>query len=121
MSQSKQVIGQLGEKAAASFLQRKGYEIIARNWRCRSGEIDLVAQLNDVLIIVEVRTRRSTRHGTAVESIDRHKQNKLRSLALIYQQLERKQQRTVRFDVIAIQLNLDESIAELNHIENAFS
>lgn len=120
MSKQKHTVGQRGEAAAAQYLETRGYRIIARNWRCRSGEIDLIAQLDGTLVIVEVRSRTGNRMGTAVESVDWRKQKKIRTLAQIYQHLTGSHQQTVRFDVIAIQWQADESIGEIEHITNAF-
>lgn len=69
MSRSKQQVGQWGEDQAASHLTSSGCEIVARNWRCPAGEVDLVALDGGCLAFVEVRTRRGTAYGTPEESV----------------------------------------------------
>ena len=70
----KDVLGRDGEQAAAEYLERSGLRILARNWRCSEGEIDIVAAERRVLVVCEVKTRSGTRYGTPLESISRAKQ-----------------------------------------------
>lgn len=114
--------GQIGEAAACVYLTEANYTIVDRNWRCRSGEIDIIAEREGRLIFVEVRARKAGgRFGTAAESVDRRKQQKLRDTAQVYLRSVGRSDASVRFDVIAITLNgLDESIAECKHFESAF-
>lgn len=79
---AKDALGRDGEQAAAEYLQRSGLRILARNWRCSEGEIDIVAAERRVLVVCEVKTRSGTRYGTPLESISRAKQRRLRRLAL---------------------------------------
>ena len=65
--------GRAGESRAVDFLDRKGYEIIAQNYRCRFGEIDIVASEGDVLCFIEVKTRSSVRYGSPCQAVDRQK------------------------------------------------
>jgi len=78
---AKDVLGRDGEQAAAEYLERLGLRILARNWRCSMGEIDIVAAERRVLVVCEVKTRSSTRYGTPLEAITRTKQRRLRRLA----------------------------------------
>jgi len=115
-------VGQAGELAAAEYLQQLGYSIVERNWRCRSGEIDLIAQDGADLVIVEVRSRTSpTRFGSAIEAITPRKCRQVRELAIIYlkQQCKGPHPR-VRFDVAAVTFRRDGTLMELQHIQNAF-
>lgn len=116
--------GQMGEDAACVYLEEAGYRIVERNWRCKMGEIDLIASKDDspdFLIFVEVRTRRAGgRFGTAAESVDRRKQQKVTSTAQYYMRMNNRSGISVRFDVIAIQLEHGDIINELKHIEAAF-
>lgn len=116
--------GQMGEDAAYVYLEEAGYKIIERNWRCKMGEIDLIASREDspnLLIFVEVRTRRTGgRFGTAAESVDRRKQHKVASTAQYYMRMNNRPGISVRFDVIAIQLEHGDIIGDLKHIEEAF-
>ena len=78
----KDVLGRQGEQLAAEYLQRAGYRILDRNWRCADGEIDIVAAERRTLVICEVKTRSGTRYGTPLEAITRQKRNRLRRLAV---------------------------------------
>ncbi|MBD0380374.1 YraN family protein [Paenibacillus sedimenti] len=97
-------LGRLGEELAEAFLRERGYAIIERNWRCRTGEIDIIAQVDGILVFVEVRTRRSsTSFGLAKESIDYRKQLKVRETAQFYLHRYKKHEQRVRLDVIAVE------------------
>ena len=78
----KDVLGRQGEQLAAEYLQRAGYRILDRNWRCADGEIDIVAAERRTLVICEVKTRSGTQYGTPIEAISRQKRNRLRRLAV---------------------------------------
>jgi putative endonuclease len=118
---AKQRLGRAGEEQAAEFLQRAGYRIIARNWRCPSGEIDLVAEIGDCLVFVEVRSRRNTGNfGTAAESVNGRKQRQVRETAEVYLYRNRCFDRKIRFDVIAVQWSMDGQVNEIQHIRGAF-
>jgi putative endonuclease len=79
---AKDELGKYGEQLAADYLQRAGLRILARNWRCAEGEIDLVAADRRVLVAVEVKTRSSTAFGTPLEAVTRKKRSRLRRLAV---------------------------------------
>ena len=102
-------------------MQRRGYGIIAANWRCPEGELDLIAQHNATLVFVEVRTRRSAVRGLAEESVTPTKQRRLATLAYAYlQHLD--DQGTPwpgawRVDVLALQLHADGN-ARVRHLAN---
>ncbi|MDQ6419274.1 YraN family protein [Paenibacillus sp. LHD-117] len=116
-------IGKLGEAEAGRRLEQAGYEIRSRNWRCRSGEIDIVARQGDTFVFVEVRSRgvaSGARYGTAAESVDFRKQAKVRGIAQLYLQQHRLHDVRVRFDVIAITVGKDEGIESYTHYEAAF-
>lgn len=114
--------GSFAEHEAASYLVDKGYRIIQRNWRCRSGEIDIIAELSRVIVFVEVRSRssRSLAYGTALESITARKITQVRSTAAVYLHSKNTSDSPVRFDVIAVQLGHDGRLESLEHVENAF-
>jgi putative endonuclease len=80
--QAKDVLGSCGEQLAAEYLERSGLRILARNWRCSEGEIDIVAAERQVLVVCEVKTRSGTRYGTPLEAITRRKRARLRRLAV---------------------------------------
>ncbi|GGG12512.1 YraN family protein [Paenibacillus abyssi] len=121
---NRQAIGQLGEAAGAEYLLSLGWTLVERNWRCRSGEIDLIGHPpgeNNRLVFIEVRTRRSGgRYGTPAESVDYRKQARVRSIAQFYMNYYRVAERKVRFDVIAVTLDARLNITDLKHIEGAF-
>ncbi|HEY2576384.1 MAG TPA: YraN family protein [Streptosporangiaceae bacterium] len=79
---AKDALGRAGEQAAAEYLEKIGLRVLARNWRCSEGEIDIVAAERRVLVVCEVKTRSSTRYGTPLEAITRTKQRRLRRLAV---------------------------------------
>jgi len=121
MPSARRALGDLGEAAAAAFLQRQGATLVARNWRCRSGEIDLVAQLGDQLLFVEVRTRRLGVPGpTPEESIGPAKARRLERLAYAYLSAAALPDETAwRIDLIAVEVDAAGRIARLEQIENA--
>lgn len=113
--------GAAAEQAAADYLLSLGYRIRDKNWRCRSGELDLVAEEDRILVFVEVRSRsQNTAYGTAAESVDVRKIRQVRSVAEVYLHYSQQENREIRFDVIAVELGADLSIASLQHIEGAF-
>lgn len=112
-------IGKRGEDAAAAYLERAGHTIVCRNWRCRFGEIDIIALDQDVLVLVEVKTRRGCRTGTPEESVSLKKQQRIAKLAAAYLSSTGANDISVRFDVIAIQV-VTESRAILRHQRDTF-
>jgi putative endonuclease len=99
--------GRRGEEAAARWYVRAGYRIVARNWRCSGGEIDLVAvdPVTAVVVICEVKTRSSARFGRPEEAVTPAKQRRLRRLAALWLSQQRSHgtpTRSVRFDVAAV-------------------
>ncbi|MUT66336.1 YraN family protein [Paenibacillus sp. NEAU-GSW1] len=111
--------GKLGEDAACAHLEAAGLTIVERNWRCRIGEIDIIASREGILHFIEVRTRRAGgRFGTAAESVDRRKQSKVTAAAQFY--LRQAGVIQCRFDVVAITLDSQDAIVELNYLESAF-
>jgi len=77
-------LGQRGEELTATELSRRGYDIVARNWRCQTGEVDIVARRDSVWYFFEVRTRRGTEYGTPEESLTATKQQRMVDVALTY-------------------------------------
>ena len=96
-------IGRAGEEAAAAFLAARGYRILARNVRFRTGEIDLVAEEAGALVFVEVKTRLGLGFGTAAEAITPQKQRQLVRLAAIYLAMHHYDERPCRFDVVTVE------------------
>ncbi|MBI4743567.1 MAG: YraN family protein [Actinobacteria bacterium] len=114
-------LGLDGEKIAALYLRKKKYKIINQNYRCRLGEIDIVAFFNNTVIFCEVKTRRNKEFGEPFESVTKTKQNRLRRLAEYYI-LNNKNLKdsNFRFDVVSILVNEKNKPSEIFHIENAF-
>jgi putative endonuclease len=123
MGDQRRTIGQRGEALAAAYLQRKGYGIIATNWRCAAGEVDLIMTDGPALVFVEVRTRRSMLRGLAEESISPGKQRRLARLAQIYlaglDQAGQSWPGPWRIDVVAVQIAPGSGSVHLEHIEHA--
>jgi putative endonuclease len=105
--------GAMGEEAAALFLENLGYRIIERNWRCRSGEIDLIAKQEHTLVFIEVRSRSSSKYGTPAESVT------ARKTAAVYLHMNGIGDAPIRFDMISVQLT-DEKAVVTNHLIGAF-
>ncbi|MBU2514808.1 YraN family protein [bacterium] len=113
-------LGRLGEEVAAGFLLEKGYRIRERNYRCRIGEIDLIADHKEYLVFVEVKSRYySTIMVNPLISITQKKRQKLRLLGQTYLIQRNIRSKQPRFDVITIIFKSDKQYA-LEHIENAF-
>jgi putative endonuclease len=104
--------GQAWEKLAARELSRAGYDILARNYRTKAGEIDLVARDGRTLCFVEVKGRRSLTYGTAAEAVDREKQRRIWNAAQLYLQRE-KVRPACRFDVVTIDASGDKPRVEI--------
>lgn len=112
-------IGARGEDAAAAYLERSGLQVIERNWRCKAGEIDIVALEGECLVFVEVKTRRTNSKGTPEEAVSPAKQRKLVRLAEAYVEYASVSPVSVRFDVIGIR-PIAEDRALLRHHRCAF-
>lgn len=94
--------GAAGEDLACAYLARAGMRILARNFRCRTGEIDVVADDRGTTVFVEVRERSGSSHGTAVESVTPSKRRKVLRAARVYASGRLSADSPVRFDVVSI-------------------
>ncbi|CAM4254893.1 YraN family protein [Saccharibacillus endophyticus] len=112
--------GRAAEEAATSYLQRQGWRIIERNWSCRSGELDIVAEQGEILLFVEVRSRSGLGYGMPAESIDARKIGQVRRTAEVYLHRFGVSDRQIRFDAVAVMLGRNLEIRSLEHIEDAF-
>ncbi|ANE47523.1 hypothetical protein SY83_15935 [Paenibacillus swuensis] len=113
--------GAIGEEKAVVYLVTQGYHIIKLNWRCRTGEIDIIAGHADVIVFIEVRSRTSKgRYGTAAESVTVRKQQQVRETAQVYLKTSSSYKAKVRFDVITVYLDADNDAVEMSHIQHAF-
>jgi putative endonuclease len=112
-------VGILGEKLAGDFLGKNGYHVLETNYRCREGEIDIIARQEDTLVFVEVRTKTSRQFGTPEESITPVKMARLRAVAAHYRQNRGDLPASWRIDVIAIELDKRKQVSRIELIENA--
>ena len=117
-----ELIGHWGESLAAEYLQKKRYRIIGANYRCRMGEIDLIAEKGKYLVFVEVKLRRSSAFAEAREFVDCHKQERILTAASLYLS-QHETEKQPRFDVIEIYAPDGMATAKplITHLEDAFS
>jgi putative endonuclease len=113
-------LGQRGEAAAARYLKRLGYIIIARSSHIRRGEIDLIAVDDRTIVFVEVKTRVSHDAGHPAEAVDRDKQHRLTRLAMVYLKRHHQLETPARYDVVAITWPKTQRRPTIEHFKNAF-
>lgn len=106
-------IGKEGEKAASSFLEKKGYSILTTNYRVRKSEVDIIAKQGDTVVFVEVKKRRNTHYGMPESFVSESQQERIQRAAEHYQE-EENWNGEIRFDIIAIEKN------DIHHFEDAF-
>lgn len=112
--------GSQAERLAAKWLQQQGLLLVQQNYRCRFGEIDLIMLDHEQLVFVEVRYRHDDNYGSGLDSVDRHKQAKLRCSAEYFlQQFSRFQHYDCRFDVVGLSGDMTENYR--HWIKNAFA
>jgi putative endonuclease len=99
---TKDVVGRYGEDVAAAHVERRGWQVLDRNWRTTGGELDLVALDGDELVVVEVKTRRSVAYGFPAEAVTAPKLARIRRLAAAWLEAHETHPRSVRVDVIAV-------------------
>jgi putative endonuclease len=112
--------GQRGEQIAVDYLRGQGYRIQQRNYRCRWGEIDIIAWDGATLVFVEVKTKGQTAFGAPQAMVDRRKQRTITHVAMIYMQQHQLRNIALRFDVVAITLPPG-GMPEVTHVPAAFS
>ncbi len=112
-------MGKWGEGHARRYLEGKGYTVLATNYRCRWGEVDIVAQHGGELAFIEVRTRRGAAFGTPEESVTAAKSRRLIATAEDYLQTHDLEQCQWRVDLVSIRLDAAGKLLEVNHLENA--
>ena len=111
-------LGRRGEAVAEAFLRTHRYTIVARNYRCRAGEIDLVALDGQVVVFVEVRSRCGTAAGTPLESVDGRKQARVARVAQHFVATRGWHERDARFDVVGVRFDAEPPAVE--HVRGAF-
>lgn len=116
----RQALGRWGEDLAVRHLQAAGYEVLARNWRCRVGELDIVARLAGELVFVEVKTRSSKAYGEPAEAVTPVKARRIHVLAFQWLADHRPPgNHQLRFDVISV-LRCPPAAPEVLHLKAAF-
>ncbi len=118
MTEARQTLGKYGEDLACRELERRGYVILARRFRVRSGELDIVARDGSTIVFVEVKARRGRRFGEAAEAVTPMKQVRLVRLASEYLMRHQLADCACRFDVVSI--HFDGGAADIQVIQNAF-
>jgi putative endonuclease len=119
MSRARQTLGKIGEDLACRELERRGYAILARRYRRRGGELDIVARDGPTLVFVEVKAREGRAFGEAAEAITLRKRRRIISLALDYMVRHRHTECACRFDVVSIEVKPGGTAIEV--YQNAFS
>jgi putative endonuclease len=112
-------VGRAGEAAALNYLKEQGLHILARDWRSRLGQIDIVAEDGDTLVLVEVKARRGAAFGPPQEAVDARKQRKLRTLLDLYRVQAHRQNQPCRIDVLALIMDGALSVSSVEHIKDA--
>ncbi len=113
-------LGNRGERQAARFLRKRGYQILARQYANRHGEIDLIARDGDCIVFVEVKTRRSDAAGLPFEAVTGDKQRKMTKTAMVWLKRRGLLESRSRFDVISILWPEGSKTPEITHYQNAF-
>ncbi|TKJ33251.1 YraN family protein [Blastococcus sp. CCUG 61487] len=112
-------LGGRGEDLAVAYLTDAGLTVLDRNWRCREGELDVVARERDTLVFCEVKTRRGTGYGVPVEAVTHAKQRRIRLLAQRWLAAHDEHAPEVRFDVVGVLVGRD-GPAQVTHLRAAF-
>ncbi len=121
LSESKKLAGDFGEEQAATYLKKHGYRIVGRNYKVRTGEIDLIVSNREYIVFVEVKMRKNDHFGEAKEFVGTMKQDRVRSAAMQWLALNETELQP-RFDVIEIygEVGMPYRKLDIRHIENAF-
>ena len=119
MAIDKLAIGRMGEEAAAKALKKNGYSIVTKNFRCRFGEIDIIAKDGRTLVFVEVKTRASDAFGTPGASVDERKQRRIITASSVYMNENGLDDAPVRFDVVGVDTT-DGKVSRVEIIKDAF-
>jgi len=112
-------LGDRGEELAVSWLEKQGIKVVERNFRCKGGEVDIVARDGATVVFVEVKTRRNLAYGVPQLAVTPFKQRQISKAALTWLLKKRSQDKPARFDVIAIVLESDVTY-RIEHIRDAF-
>lgn len=115
-------LGRVGERLACEHLERLGYRVVARNYRTRFGELDLIVCDDTWLVFVEVKTRRMGALESSVQAVSADKQRRVRSMAAAWlvEATDRPRSRELRFDVVGVTVDRNSRLVRLDHLEGAF-
>jgi putative endonuclease len=113
---NKKSIGQKGEEIACRALEKEGYHIIEKNFRCRQGEIDIIAEEKGTVCFIEVKSRFSENFGLPEEAVTEWKQRRLWTVAVIYLERKKIKSQDMRFDVVSVDLKNEKA----RILKNAF-
>ncbi|MBQ9737185.1 MAG: YraN family protein [Clostridia bacterium] len=116
------ITGQCGEDRAVSFLKKKNYKVLERNYKNKIGEIDIIARDKENLIFVEVKTRRSDKFGTPAEAVTYYKKQKIVNTAKVYL-AQNPTDLNIRFDIVEVYGGFDGTqfnLEQINHFEHVF-
>ncbi|RIK08670.1 MAG: YraN family protein [Acidobacteria bacterium] len=111
--------GRTGEDAAVQHYLNSGYEVLARNWRTRLGELDLIVCMGTLLVFCEVKSRKGFGYGTPAEALTAAKRHRIRRLAENWMAIDRRRWDEVRFDVVEVLISGGDR-TEVRRIEAAF-
>ncbi|MGE5334595.1 MAG: YraN family protein [Nitrososphaerota archaeon] len=114
-------LGNAGERLAAGWLEARGFRVLARNWRCAYGELDVIAEERDELVFVEVKTRRGAAHGAPEEAITASKRAHLIAAAQCYLAEHQREEQPYRIDVVAVQLDSQGRLSDVRHYRSAIA
>lgn len=119
MTTERRAVGAYGERVAEQHLREQGLVVLARNWRCADGEVDLILRDGEDVVFCEVKTRRGSRFGTPAEAIGNAKVRRLRRLAARWLEETSVRPREIRFDVVAV-LPQQRGATVVEHVRAAF-
>ncbi|HCW53341.1 MAG TPA: YraN family protein [Clostridium sp.] len=120
MNHFNKLVGNNSEKIAQNFLLKNGYQILDCNFRNRSGEIDIICLKNNIIIVIEVKSRYSYQYGTPKESVNYSKQKSIINVTKFYLLYKNIHNANIRFDVIEVYMNYKDDSYIINHIKDAF-
>lgn len=113
-------LGERGERAAAEYLERLGFRIVARQFRCRFGELDLVAVEGERIVFVEVKAREEAVRGRPIEAVDDRKRERMSKAAVYFLKRKRLLGRPARFDVVGVLWPAGAAVPTIEHVRDAF-
>lgn len=114
------ILGRSGEQRAEKYLRRRGYRLVARNYRCPIGEIDLIFLDGKTVVFVEVKTRTNAGHADPQDAVNQHKQKKIGQCARYFLRQTQSEHRVCRFDVLAV-VDLEDEPFRIEHLIDAFT